>query len=248
MCLGIRAHEDIIERAPQEQAIFWRLFARFEQRVAEHPNDYLLWFNFVSHVQEYGDHELVRRTFEQATANAPLSNDKRSWRPYIDLWILYAHYEEHKAQDIERARQVYKTILDLIPHATFTFSKMWLLYAWFLQRHDDMAATRVVLIRALDMCPRAKLFQEFIAMEIKEGEIEACRRLYRDFLEYQPENSDIWIDFAQMEIKLGEIDRARDIFNQAVNEIDLDDVDTVREAHESFLHKHYPSDSMDVSR
>lgn len=248
MCFGSRIHEEIIERAPREQTTFWRLVERYEQCVAQHPNDYELWFNFVSHIKECGDHELVRRTLEQATANTPLTSDKGSWRPFIDLWILYAYYEEHNAQDIARARQVYKACLDLIPHTTFTFSKMWLLYAWFERRNNDITAARVALNQALDMCPRAKLYLGFIEMEYGEDEIETCRALYRELLELHPDNSDTWLAFAEMEIALGDIDRARDIFDRAVNESVLDDLETLQEAYDYFVNEHCPTDSLNASR
>ena len=68
-------------------------------------------------------------TFEKAIANLPPSQEKQYWRRYIYLWINYAVYEEMEAKDMERARQVYRTCLDLIPHKRFTFAKVWILYA-----------------------------------------------------------------------------------------------------------------------
>jgi hypothetical protein len=43
------------------------------------------------------------------------------------LGIQYALFEELVANDMDRAAQVYAAALALVPHATFTFGKLWLL-------------------------------------------------------------------------------------------------------------------------
>jgi len=72
--------------------------------------------------------------------------EKHHWRRYIYLWINYALYEELEGEDIERTRDVYKAALRLIPHKTFTFSKVWLLYAHFEVRQKDLRSARKALV------------------------------------------------------------------------------------------------------
>ncbi len=54
----------------------------------------------------------------------PSSSDKRYWRRYVYLWVKYALFEELDTGDVERARDVYRAALELIPHRTFTFAKV----------------------------------------------------------------------------------------------------------------------------
>jgi hypothetical protein len=40
------------------------------------------------------------------------------------LWLQYAAFEEIDTKDFERAREVYKAAIKLVPHKTFTFAKV----------------------------------------------------------------------------------------------------------------------------
>ncbi len=62
--------------------------------------------------------------YERAIANVPPAPEKRYWQRYIYLWIKYALWEELEAEDADRARQVYRACLNLIPHSIFTFAKV----------------------------------------------------------------------------------------------------------------------------
>ena len=65
------------------------------------------------------------------------------------LWINYALYEELEAEAAERTREVYRAALDILPHKTFTFAKLWLLFAQFEIRQRNLTAARKILVRAL---------------------------------------------------------------------------------------------------
>ena len=132
-------------------------------------------------------------------------SDKRYWRRYIYLWINYAVYEELETGDMERARQVYRTCLDLIPHKKFTFAKLWLLYAQFEIRQRDIKTARLALGTALGKSPKSKLFRGYIELEIQLREFQRCRTLYEKFLLFDPENCSAWMKFAELESLLGKI-------------------------------------------
>ena len=66
----------------------------------------------------------MRDVYERAIANVPPAPEKRYWQRYIYLWINYAMYEELEAEEPERAREVYRACLKLIPHTSFTFAKV----------------------------------------------------------------------------------------------------------------------------
>lgn len=195
---------------------------QYEQEVLENPTNYDAWFDLLRLVENEGNLEVIRETYERAISNVPPSKDKQFWRRYIYLWINYALMEELEAEDIERARQVYKACLELIPHKIFTFSKIWLLYAQFEIRQKELMTARRALGVGIGKCPRDKLFRGYIDLEIQLREFDRCRILYQKFLEYGPENCTTWMKFAELETLLGDIDRARAIYELAINQPRLD--------------------------
>jgi len=92
--------------------------------------------------------------------------DKKLWRRYVYLWINYALFEELDAEDVQKTRDVYLACLKHIPHKTFTFGKIWLMYAQFEVRQRDLAAARKALGTALGQCPKDKLFKGYIELEL----------------------------------------------------------------------------------
>lgn len=61
-----------------------------------------------------------------------------------------------------------------MPHASFTFAKLWLLAAKLELRARRLPAARRILGTALGLCPKPKLFKEYIALELNLGNIERC--------------------------------------------------------------------------
>lgn len=117
------------------------------------------------------------------------------------VWLQYAVFEELDTEDYERARDVYKAAIKLIPHKQFTFAKvgtsgtrerlaqahnplqLWTAYALFEIRRLDLNAARKVMGTAIGLCPKPKLFTNYIQMEIQLREFDRCRTLYQKFLE-----------------------------------------------------------------
>lgn len=69
-------------------------------------------------------------------------------------------------QDYERARQVYRTALNLVPHKQFTFAKLWIMAARFEVRQLDLAAARKILGNGIGVCPKEALFRGYIQLEM----------------------------------------------------------------------------------
>lgn len=135
--------------------------------MVEGLTNYDVWFDYAQLEKSYGTHDKVRDVFERAIAQIPPDSEKRFWRRYIYLWINYAIFEEMDAQDLERAEAVYRTCLKVIPHKKFTFAKVWSLLAKFLIRtRMDLGAARKVLGQAIGMCPKNKLFKDYIEIEL----------------------------------------------------------------------------------
>ncbi|VDM97122.1 unnamed protein product [Thelazia callipaeda] len=211
------------ERAGIENVIVSKRRHQYEKQIAENSYNYDAWFDYIRLLQnECVDRDEMEDTFERAIANIPLQPEKRYWRRYIYLWINYALYEELDVGDIEKARQVYKVCLQVIPHKKFTFSKIWIMFSHFEIRQLQILSARKIMGNAIGMCPRNKLFRSYIDLELQLREFDRCRILYGKFLEYGPENSNTWIKFAEMETLLGDVDRARAIFALAVQQAALD--------------------------
>lgn len=193
--------------------------AAYEAQLAASPHDYDAWLAY-ARLEETagGDPDTVRDVYERGIAQVPPVLEKRFWRRYIYLWLHYALYEEAVAGDMERTAAVYRTALSLIPHATFTFAKLWLAFARFHVRRHDLPAARRLLGQALGRCPKSRIFTGYIEMEMQLREFDRVRVLYGKFLEWAPERASTWCKYAELEALLGDEDRARAIFELAIDE------------------------------
>lgn len=69
------------------------------------------------------------------------------------------------AEDLQRAEQVYERAVKLIPHKKFTFGKLWLNYAQFCLRCNDLTKTRKVFGKSIGLFPKQKVFKAYISIE-----------------------------------------------------------------------------------
>jgi hypothetical protein len=61
--------------------------------------------------------------------------------------------------------------------------QLWAAYATFEVRRLDVTTARKIFGAAIGMCPKPKLFVEYIEMELHLREFDRCRTLYQKFLE-----------------------------------------------------------------
>jgi crooked neck len=132
--------------------------------------------------------------------------------------VNYALYAECDAEDTDWARQVYEAVLKLIPHKKFSFAKIWIMFAQFEVRQKNLSAARKILGHAIGVCPKPKIFTEYIELEAQLCEFDRCRTLYAKYLEQDASNCTAWIEFAKLEQSLGEIERARAILEAATTQ------------------------------
>lgn len=151
----------------------------------------------------------------------PAIEEKTYWRRYIYLWLNYAAFEEQNGDKI-RAQHILERVMKLIPHSKFTFSKVWIASAKLQIRSKNLVNARKILGMSLGKCPRKKIFDFYIDLELKLGEIERCRKIFTRKVEVFSFDSDAWISYALFEDKLGETDRARTIFDISISEAELD--------------------------
>lgn len=210
------------QREGIEDAIISKRRFQYEENLKVSPTNYDIWFDYVRLEETSGDVNSVREVYERAIAQVPPALEKRLWRRYIYLWINYALFEELVTEDTDKVRQVFKACLDIIPHKTFTFAKIWVMAAQFEIRQKDLKAARMLLGRAIGMCPKDKLFKDYIELELQLREFDRCRILYEKFLEFNPANVYAWIKYAELEKLLEEDERCRAVFELAVEQPLLD--------------------------
>ena len=192
------------------------------QEIKENPKNYDSWFDYIRLEEENGDLAKTREVYERAIANVPPAHEKRFWRRYIFLWLSYAIFEELDAKSVDNARAVYQQCVAVVPHKAFSFSKLWILYAQFELRQRNLSAARKVLGNAIGQRPKPKIFDAYIALELKLGQIDRCRTLYLRYLEVFPENCQAWCKFAELEAQLDETERVRSIYALAISQPLLD--------------------------
>uniref|UniRef100_A0A1D1ZQ99 Crooked neck-like protein 1 n=1 Tax=Auxenochlorella protothecoides TaxID=3075 RepID=A0A1D1ZQ99_AUXPR len=205
-----------------EEVIVSERRQQYDAEVRANPLSYDTWFDYIRLEEGAGDLGRIREVYERAIANVPPAPEKRYWQRYIYLWIMYALFEELVAEDVERTREVYRACLKLIPHAAFTFSKIWIMAAQFEVRQLRLDAARRILGMALGMAPKDKLFRSYIDMELALGAVDRCRTLYEKYVEWNPASAGAWARWAELERGLGEDERARGLYEMAVSQPALD--------------------------
>lgn len=219
-------------RSDVERVVLAKQRFAYEDQVTANGHNYDAWFDYL--LMEEGKEELnitaVRELYQRAVANVPPVKEKALWRRYIYLWINFAVFEELRVQEYGKTEAVYEQCLELIPHNTFTFAKIWILYARFLLRRRRLDDMRKLLGRALGTAPKNKLFKTYIDLERQLGEMGRCRLLYQKYLQFAPYNSQVWIKYASLEVELKEYSRARALFDLALKQERLDAPETIWKA------------------
>lgn len=215
------------DRHGVEDSIVTKRRSQYERAVTTNPLCYDAWFDLIrlEESANTGDANRIRDLYRRAVANVPpaaAAAEKRHWRRYIYLWINYALFEELDAEDVARARGVYRECLRTIPHKKFSFSNICVMAAELEIRDKNLAAARRLLGNAIGVAPRPKLSRRYIEIELQLGNVGRCRILSQKFIEHAPSSSHVWRSYAALEKKLGEPDRARSVYDLAVSQPALD--------------------------
>ena len=189
--------------------------ALYEQTLAEDPMRYDTWFDYLALEESEKNIERTREVYERAIANIPLGTEKKYWRRYQYFWLNYAVFEESSGF-IENSRSVYEKALGVIPHESFSFSKIWINYALFEIRQLDLNKARKILGNAIGKCGSGKVFQAYIDLELQLGEVDRCRKLFDRWLMVQPWACDAWLGFIELEKSLEELTRCSALYELAV--------------------------------
>ncbi|GAA5849701.1 hypothetical protein JCM8547_000538 [Rhodosporidiobolus lusitaniae] len=217
-------------RSGIEVTVLGKRRLQYEEELTHEARNYDVWFDYArleedAYRGEEGSEDArkrVREVYERAVAQVPPSDEKRHWRRYIFLWLNYALFEEIDTKDLQRAREIYRACLKLVPHKKFTFAKCWIQFAEFELRQQQLDAARKVMGMAIGMAPKEKLFKTYIKMELDLREFDRCRVLYQKWLEYDSSNAAAWIQFTELEANLGDEERVRAIYDLAINQTAMD--------------------------
>ena len=201
-----------------DELVFEKRRRYYKELLEKYPQNYDAWFDLIFLEQESSkDVFKLREIFEAAISQIPPSSEKRLWKRYIFLWIMYANFEELEAKEPNRAKSVYERVLKLIPHQQFTFTKIWISFAHFYIRQKNLDAARRIFGSSIGVCPNEKLFQAYIDLEMQLTNFDRCRLLFNKFLLTFPDKPNVWIKFAEMECNLEEYERSRSIYRTAIS-------------------------------
>jgi crooked neck len=147
---------------------------QYEEMLGGDSASYDVWFDYIKLEESFGNKDKIREVYERAigTDNMPPVLEKQYWKRYIFLWINYALFEEIQAKDFARAREIYQTILKIIPHRKFSFNKLWKLFAEFEIRRANLTAARKIYGSAIGQAPSNKIFTWYIELEMQLAEID----------------------------------------------------------------------------
>ncbi|KAG6821427.1 NineTeen Complex (NTC) component [Arthromyces matolae] len=186
-----------------ENTVLGKRRIQYEEEVSNDGRNYDVWFDY-SRLEESALHDLKEE------GGATPEEEEAAVARVREI------FERAVAQDYARARQIFQTAINLVPHKQFTFAKLWVMFAKFEVRRLDLPAARKILGAGLGMCPKEALFKGYIELEIELREFDRARTLYEKYLEYDAANSPAWIKFAELESQLQDFDRTRAIFELGI--------------------------------
>lgn len=198
-----------------EDSVIFKRKQMYKQELKRDPLNSDKWWIYLDLVEKYFSEELLD-IFELAVTESKPSNDSLKstrWKRYIYLWIRFLIYVELRLGDNTMCHKLYERLVnEVIPHKMFTFPEIWIMYAKFEIRQENISGARKILGRSIGQCPNDDVFRYYIQLEIELKEFDRVRKLYEKYLEYAPSNASVWVQYAKLEEDLGDEERARGIF------------------------------------
>lgn len=200
----------------------------YQQTLEHDPFDYDTWWAYLSHLLQQPNSSPGDQ-FEMAISYIPKDKFKSiRWKRYIFIWIRYCFWEEFTNKNIESARKLWSRCIEVIPHSSFTFGKIWIEYAKFELRnnpHDQLLASRKLLGLSIGKTsqknPKTKIFKYYISLEQRIGEWSRVRKLYEKWLELLIINGLDWVnvlnEYVSFENSINEDIRCISIYEFGIN-------------------------------
>lgn len=201
-------------------SIIYKRKCGYEAKLHDDSKDLDSWWLYLDLLQEYFPEELLSG-FERAITDCkPITMVKNiQWKRYIYLWVRYLVYMELSNKEVSKIRELYKRLInDIIPHKHFTFGKIWIMFAKFEIRNNQLTQARKILGTSLGICPKPKLFWSYIGIEQALKEFDRVRKLYEKFINFDPYSLSVWMAYAELEENLGDEERSRGIYEIALTD------------------------------
>jgi len=96
------------------------------------------------------------------------------------------------------------------------------MFANFEIRQKNLDLVRSIYGNAIGLCPKDKIFDSYIQLELQLGNMERCRTIYEKWLQLFPQNCNAWLKYCELEDQLGEFQRCRAIYDLAIQQPLLD--------------------------
>ncbi|KAL3232798.1 Pre-mRNA-splicing factor CLF1 [Nakaseomyces bracarensis] len=194
--------------------------ADYESSLTLDPKKYETWWLLIDLLEEYRSVEDVKAIYERSLMNnQPETKTKeRQWKNYISLWVRYLCFIELSLQDFSYCRKMFSLLTnEIIPHKLFTFTSIWILFAEFEIRQENLTEARKILGRSLGIHPTEEVFKYYVDLETKLREFDRVRKIYESYIKFNPLNMDAWRGLIELESSLGDETRVLEIKNIPFN-------------------------------
>lgn len=211
-----------------EDALRLKKLLQYEKELLQNPQDHDLWWEYVKLQETEKPAEEIVEVLKSSVQSKPTHKQKLIWwRRYVFLWIKLAWLQEFSLGAIDDARQTWKSSLELMAKEKFSFAKLWILYAEFELRNQNLDVSRKILGRAIGQTskygPKHKVFKYYISHEKKLGEWERVRKLYEKWLELalvwglEAESLAVLKEYVEFEMSHEETERCVEIFKAVIS-------------------------------
>lgn len=197
-----------------EFAIMEKRKLKYEQELSEDWLDFDNWWDYLNLLRNFSI-EAQRDAFEKCCSLEPEFKEKRFWKTFALIHIRFANFEELN-NNVSRVSEIYKSFLNKTSSLGFTFSKIWINYAKFEIRQNNLPMARKILGNSIGKFPKKRTFKFYIELEIKLKEFDRVRKIYEKFIESFPYETEPWLEYAELEEDLNDIERGRGIYKIAL--------------------------------
>ena len=196
--------------------------AFYEEQVASETRNRDIWFDFARLEEEAGTVERAREVYERAVADIPGVGKSEQFRRYIYLWLFYAAF------DSARGVEILCKAFDVCSACGVVSGKLVSALARIFIKLGDMQSARLAFGRGIGESAgrKAKLFREYLDLEIGNAEMSRCREILTKWTESMPNRAEPWERFIDFELAANESARAITLANLALEQ-NLDQPDDI---------------------
>lgn len=192
---------------------------KYEQHLSNEAHDYETWWIYLDLLEKYYPNDLLETYAEIITIIPNQIEHSISWERYICICLRYLCHLEVNLANIEKCRSFYaKLINEVIPHKSFTFNNVWLMFIEFEVRQGNLDKVDELINQSMDLCPNESLFKSYINLTMKLKNFNQLRNIFQNAIQFNPYDKSMWLQYANLEENLGELERCREIYQILSND------------------------------